>query len=199
MGSLRYRYGCKRKVEDMLKLDIARLKAIGVDLKEEVISSGGTITWTRGYGYYSHKSSVGYFRNGDTFTLNYRHNDEPVKEDIRLARTPCNYGGSRVWFVCPQCGRCVRCLYGSKYFRCRKCHDLIYTSQCDNQIFRLISKYNAIKERMGGKPGIEPILFKPKWMRWNTFSRLHQELQKVEATWVQAEHIKHPHFLQRNK
>lgn len=51
---------------------------------------------------------------------------------LRLAWTPCNYGGSRPWFVCPGegCGRRAVILYGpSSPFLCRQCRGLCYASQ----------------------------------------------------------------------
>ena len=52
-----------------------------------------------------------------------------VRERIRLTRTTCTFGGTRVWFGCPGCGtRCavLRALGGR--FRCRACHRLAYAS-----------------------------------------------------------------------
>ncbi len=51
---------------------------------------------------------------------------------IRLAWTPCNYGGSRPWFLCPGegCGRRVAILYGPTLpLLCRLCRGLRYASQ----------------------------------------------------------------------
>src|SRR5215207_1253411 len=49
-----------------------------------------------------------------------------------LTWTPCNYGGSRPWFVCPGkgCGRRVAILYGPiNPLLCRVCLGLTYASQ----------------------------------------------------------------------
>lgn len=55
---------------------------------------------------------------------------------IALTATPCSFGGTRFWFVCPlvrlghQCGRRVGVLYRvDKYFACRTCNRLAYASQ----------------------------------------------------------------------
>lgn len=56
---------------------------------------------------------------------------------VRLETTPCHLGGVRWWFICPlgvggqPCRRRVAKLYlpyWSRYFGCRTCHDLTYTS-----------------------------------------------------------------------
>jgi len=56
---------------------------------------------------------------------------------VGLTTTPLPWGGVRWWFVCPlvvsgqACGRRVGKLYlppGGRYFGCRHCYDLTYTS-----------------------------------------------------------------------
>jgi hypothetical protein len=62
---------------------------------------------------------------------------EPVEYHVRLATTRPRFGGLRWWFICPlvvngrPCGRRVGKLYLpslARYFGCRHCHDLTYTS-----------------------------------------------------------------------
>ena len=48
---------------------------------------------------------------------------------VKLLSTPCNYGGNRLWFECPQCRRRVGVLYGCKVFSCRYCKNLNYPAQ----------------------------------------------------------------------
>ena len=51
---------------------------------------------------------------------------------LRLTWTPCNYGGSRPWFVCPGkgCGRRAAILYGpTNPLLCRLCRALAYATQ----------------------------------------------------------------------
>ena len=52
-----------------------------------------------------------------------------MRERVGLDRTPCTFGGSRPWFVCPGCRtrRAVLFCVGG-LFRCRVCHDLAYRS-----------------------------------------------------------------------
>lgn len=55
-----------------------------------------------------------------------------VKGRLRLTWTPCNYGGSRPWFLCPGegCGRRAAILYGPvNPPQCRLCLGLAYASQ----------------------------------------------------------------------
>ena len=61
---------------------------------------------------------------------------------VELTATPCNYGGVRLWFVCPlyiagrPCRRRVGKLYlppGRRYFGCRHCYNLTYISAQEGQ------------------------------------------------------------------
>lgn len=70
----------------------------------------------------------------DALTLRYvvrTHNGvrASVTERVGLTATPCTFGGSRVWFLCPGCGNRCAVLYAfSVRFRCRTCHHLAYDS-----------------------------------------------------------------------
>ena len=50
---------------------------------------------------------------------------------VKISVTRCNYGGLRVWFVCPNCQKRVGKLFkkplAEKFF-CRSCNDLAYLS-----------------------------------------------------------------------
>lgn len=51
---------------------------------------------------------------------------------IKLLNQACNFGGYRMYFSCPCCGKKVAKLYcppNSFYFYCRSCHNLSYRKQ----------------------------------------------------------------------
>ncbi len=92
------------------------------------------------------------------------------KEDLdypaRLSATPCHYGGKRWWFICPlvkneiPCNRRTLKLYlgGGKYFGCRHCYNLTYTSsqEHDARVDRLARNPDqlAFMLRGGGLPSL---------------------------------------------
>jgi len=50
---------------------------------------------------------------------------------VKISVTRCNYGGLRVWFVCPNCQKRVGKLFRKPLFEeffCRRCNDLAYLS-----------------------------------------------------------------------
>ncbi|TSC85807.1 MAG: hypothetical protein G01um10147_1083 [Microgenomates group bacterium Gr01-1014_7] len=96
-------------------------------------------------------------QNGDVKDINYR---------LRLATSPCYFGGRRWWIVC-QCGRRIGVLYrGDNYFRCRHCYSLTYRSRNEkkslrsnplfrtlNDVLRISNLKDKIKREVyGGEP-----------------------------------------------
>jgi len=84
-----------------------------------------------------------------SLNLRYTHTDYWSKEksdmdyNIRLEATPCNYGGKRYWFICPlsvngqYCGRRVGVIYSiGKWFGCRRCGQIAYSSQMRGGSYR---------------------------------------------------------------
>ena len=60
----------------------------------------------------------------------------PIRLPVRVAWTPCHFGGRRPWFLClgRGCGRrvaklCLPLRGGASYYLCRHCHDLTYRSR----------------------------------------------------------------------
>lgn len=101
---------------------------------------------------------------------------------MRLAWTPCHFGGERAWFRCPAlgCGRRVAILYGGAIFACRHCHELVYPSQRETDFDRLARKADRIRERLDWEPGIlNGNGWKPKGMHWRTFERLSAEHDRL--------------------
>jgi hypothetical protein len=113
---------------------------------------------------------------------------ESVTERVLLYHTPCHYGGSRPWFICPgvkggvPCGRRVARLYAAgKYFFCRHCYNLAYESQNEPKRDRLLSKAQNIRRRLGGSADMtEPFPPRPKGMHQKTYLRLRYKAEQAE-------------------
>ena len=62
-------------------------------------------------------------------TLRLREKINLLDQNIEVTKTPCNFGGQRFWFICPQCHKKVGVLYKkptSEVILCRDCHGLKY-------------------------------------------------------------------------
>jgi hypothetical protein len=115
--------------------------------REGIIRAGawqsGVWTWTFGIG----GSSISYeadTRNPERATVrlaySWRERGSPERHEdyhVRLTTTRPHFGGRRWWFVCPlvidgrPCNRRAGKLYlppDGRYFGCRRCYDLTYTS-----------------------------------------------------------------------
>ena len=170
-----YRADSRATTEIQHRIDIRWLKGQG-DLQPGTI---GVLSWSWGK---EKTGSVHYSVGTDRMVLSYRYRHyggawEPVEQTISFDQTPCNYGGYRKWFHCPRCRARVAVLYGAgKYFLCRHCYNLTYSSQQEGKVDRLIRKARKIRRRLGASENLfEPILFKPKNMHQKTFDRLRQE------------------------
>src|SRR2546427_3618748 len=94
------------------------------------------------------RAVCGWSRNGEAFFFNDTatteiyalslHDALPICEDwkdeeypVFLDRTRCNYGGERVWFLCPArgCSRRVAVVYGGSNFFCWDCYQPSYDNQ----------------------------------------------------------------------
>lgn len=119
--------------------------------------------------------------------LAYRHRSagsEWVAENyaITIDWTPCHFGGSRAWFLCPAplCGRRVAILYGAAIFSCRHCLRLTYASQLNDLRDPTSSKADKIRRRLGLGPGVfNELGDKPKGMHQRTYERLIAEHSRL--------------------
>ena len=88
----------------------------------------------------------------DRLILSYRHRSiggewQDETYPALIARTPCHYGGSRPWFVCPVdgCGRRVAILYGAHIFACRRSHHLAYAGTREGTADRAARRADRIR------------------------------------------------------
>lgn len=175
-----YRWDSKATTESQHRVDIRWMRKHGYLRAGSV----GILSWSlRG-----EPTGVISFRvEQDQIVLNYRQRPhggewEDVEEVVRFDRTACNYGGYRMWFLCPHCWRRVAILYGAgKYFLCRHCYNLAYTSQQLSPSDRLMEKARKIRQGMGGSNDLsEPFPDKPKGMHWRTYWRLYKKAEQAE-------------------
>lgn len=154
----------------------------------------------------------GFLERGSSFSLRWSRNGEPTGDinirsesdrvildyrsrkgggewteqeyPVMLERTPCHYGGERVWFRCPasRCGRRVAILYGGTIFACRHCHRLAYPCQQESPGPRADSRAWKIRERCGGSGCLLDPLLRRKGMHHRTFRRLERSYEHACST-----------------
>lgn len=90
---------------------------------------------------------------------------QPMTQSVRLEATPCRFGGSRLWAVCPACrGRVLALYWANARFACRGCQSVRYRSQGESARHRSIARFHALDDALSAG--------KPKWQRWSTFDAL---------------------------
>jgi hypothetical protein len=101
---------------------------------------------------------------------------ELVEGVARLAWTPCNFGGERPWFVCPDCDRKAAMLYATSAGSgalCRRCANLAYQSQREDAIARAERRAKRALARLG------PDGSRPKGMHKSTYRWLTLEYREA--------------------
>ena len=176
-----YRWDKKTTTESQHRVDVRYLKKHGLLTP----GTSGSLSWkSRG----EQTGSVGFRMEKNRMVLNYRHRSnggewEPVEQPVLLNRTSCNYGGFRVWLLCPRCNRRVALLYGAgRLFLCRHCYGLTYASQQEPDYDRMMRKAQKIRKKLGGaESSMEPFPPKPKGMHWKTYNRLQAVARDSEV------------------
>jgi hypothetical protein len=150
----------KTTVEDCLVLSAAKIQRDG--FLRSCHRWWGSLTW-RNTLTGEELSSIGF--ETDTGAdrgwarLHYtrRGIDEPMDYRVTLTATPLPWGGMRWWFVCPlttggrSCTRRVGKLHlppGGRYFGCRHCYGLTYTSCQESH------KFDTVLASIGGPMGL---------------------------------------------
>jgi hypothetical protein len=187
IGSGRYAYGARSTTEGMRSLDVRKLKRAGV------FDAPGAVTgwhWTRGTEVVS---SIKMQSKFDGLRLFYKSRSwgedwQEMDYTVRLSRTPCHLGGSRLWFHCPArgCGRRVAKLYGGAVYACRHCHRLSYASQSEDRRSRAQRRAEVARAKLGWD---DDWGLRPKGMHRKTFERLAAVVDQAESE-VYAETVR---------
>jgi hypothetical protein len=186
-GSGSGRPGWRRKVGSCLSLDVRELARKGA------LVPGACRRWqwtyngepwgaieTRAAREYSDERRTGFgappWTDGlaDHVRLLYSREGEPFDYPVWLQRTRCNYGGHRIWWVCPRCQERRAVIYSGGNdgrFGCRGCMRLAYSVEALGRYHRLQRKADKLGARLlesdDGKQWL-----KPKGMHWRTFDAL---------------------------
>jgi hypothetical protein len=163
-GSGRWGWHSKRDtVEDCLALDVNKLTRDRMLREGRLVS--GSLTWTNTRTG-EQVSSLGFeadTRDGASgslrLTYTIRRTGDQLDYRVPLTTTALPWGGVRWWFTCAlsrdgvYCGRRVAKLYlppGARYYGCRHCYDLTYTSCQESH------KYDGMWRMLAAQVGIDP-------------------------------------------
>jgi hypothetical protein len=182
-----YRGSTRTTCEEIRRIDIRYLRQNGLLQPNRA----GSLSWNTGG---EPTGSISYTMNENTMVLNFRVRGywdddwESVQQTIWFDRTPCHYGGSRKWFLCPECDSRVGILYGRNVlFLCRHCYRLPYASQGEDYMSRMTRKLDKISNKLeADEYTVIDDLWKPKGMHWKTFYRLKMAEINADDRWGSA-------------
>lgn len=85
--------------------------------------------WWNMYGKIA-SASICLMASAEKVDIKYSLKDQEKKEYVSLNYVPNHYGGEKLYFLCPLCGRRIRFLCATERgFVCRKCANLNYEVQ----------------------------------------------------------------------
>ena len=187
-----FHFGAKDTTSDYHRLSVGRWSRAGI------LSHGRSFGWQ----WESDGATVASIQvavEDQAVRLNYRtrvHGGawRDMDYHVSLDRTPCHFGGERVWFLCPAqvCSRRVAYLYGGAVFVCRHCHNLAYPVQREHAADRAARRASKLYARLGWDGGIfDPVIAKPKGMHWQTYHRIVAKADKAsaESVGLMMEHV----------
>lgn len=124
----------------------------------------------------------------------YRTNDydewKYVNEEIYFSKTSNNYGGNRLYFICPYCHNSFRFLYiRNGYFRCRNCNKLNYpmSRKGKNDIPAikmqtiLNNKFKINTKDLSYMDMADYVPIRPKGMHWITYYKWLEKLEEAQS------------------
>jgi hypothetical protein len=126
-------------------------------------------------------ASVAFRAEADALILSYFEHGVMAEQRIALAHSTAKFGGTRVYFACPnaECGRRVSKLYFARgALRCRDCHGLAYECQAEDKGRRARRRADKRRTRAGSpqwRPGALPVVTRPKGMWKKTFTGLQEK------------------------
>ena len=168
----RISYGGKQDTSNSMPLDLRKITRKGV------LVPGNSFSW-QWLVCMQVVASINIQVDFQSMVLSYRmkSTDEVVEQRVQTQTSPCNLGGHRHWFTCPQCSKRVAVLYAlGRYFACRLCGGLAYATQKEGVGDRAMTKADKLRKRLGWPAGIaKPNTGKPKGMHWKTYDRLKSE------------------------
>ena len=124
-------------------------------------------------------ASLRFDRHGLTVTYRITSGgvSSSVEDRVDFDWTYPAYGGRRIWFRCPRCGKRCGILYLGHRVACRKCFDLAYPCEMQSRMDRGWALHGRWLSRIDGG--------KPKRMHWSTFDNLRAKVDKRALARVQ--------------
>lgn len=161
-----YRIGTKPCLEDYPRLAIKDLKEMGI-FKKPI---SGVLTWGEKDNPWF---SVRFASTLASLSISSKTLGLTEPQFVDIDKTHCNFGGYRMWLICPGCNKRCAFMYSIGHkFLCRECQGLSYRSQRMTASQRRYTKLNKLEKRLFEVR--DNLRVKPKGMHWRKFAELHK-------------------------
>jgi hypothetical protein len=187
-----YRFDARLYTEDFRNIDIREFNQRGWLDKKGL----NTLTWSRrgekiASVQFLVETPVQFPREITNISIKYnvRKNAGAWQEldyKINLTTTECNFGGVRYWFICPDCKKRVCVLYADIMFKCRTCLGIVHRSRNESALDQATRRLKKEKDNLWPELDLSLFdsvrsLYRPKWMRLNTYVKKKTELIGLES------------------
>lgn len=134
-------------------------------------------------------------RNGYVRIM-YESEGQDYDYQVKLSSTICHFGGFRLWFLCPSCGRRVGVLYQrSALFACRECNYLTYEIRNDSHTERLLGRIISIREAEEAEKDVKRMYYngRPtrKFLRFVRVAKRFREVYSYQIGKLSDQYEKH--------
>ena len=181
---------CQRaRLENGLKLDITRLARRGF-IRFGAATGPVGIKWTNSYTGNEIASGIITANMSEPYSGWFQIRIRQLDQQISSVALPRHFGGRQWFFICPYLGRRATVLWmppGAHSFASRQRwgRHVAYSSQFLSPMDRVHAGKAKINRRLCRIGGYDPdeweIPPKPKWIRWRTYERAVQKLERYEA------------------
>lgn len=179
-------YGSRPHIEDALRLDLSELRrlglfeCIGAQAMVTGVVDGRMINLCRAE--VRLRSHVGWVEVREADCLGIF--GPPGLQRIELVATPARFGGKRWWFSCAIARKRVTTLFhfpGIEGFHSRAAFvpPPVYPCQRTSRGTHVYERIGAIRRRLGFNGPVFEVPPRPRYMRWNVYLALVEELLKL--------------------
>ncbi len=160
-------YGPSTTCEECLRVNIWALAKGGL------FSTGSRLTYSRGGKVIAELEGAA---SGSHADLSLRTANGVLEHTVAVEWLPCHLGGTRPYFLCPDCASRRVVLFLRGYLACRACHGLYYESELYKDPFAATRKLERIVKKLGSSSwNVFPM--RPRGMHMRTYERLKAEYQ----------------------
>ncbi|MBO1361942.1 hypothetical protein J2D73_19345 [Acetobacter sacchari] len=123
---------------------------------------------------------------GRALSLAWDLDGQTVTHLVPLSSSPCNYGGVRIWLICPSCGARGTALHlttDKKHIACRHCCGMTYQTKGADIVGRGHIKRRKLFRRLGHVGPVyryDDVPRRPRGMHAETYGRIVTAIRAAE-------------------